>query len=252
MRRRVPSIDSISETNMNKKLSAAIVAATSTLIATIASAHVSTNAGSPAPAGGSQEITLQIAHGCSVEGQTTMTDTSSLKVDIPAGVTSVRAVSSTDFPNVTVDKDGSGNVTAITWAKVPGSELDADTNFYKLTFRAKMPNAPFTKIYFKAHQKCKAPGKDAEWIGIPGDTSGAEPAPEVIVLPAKTPGWNKFTVPVAVAAADMKSYFNDAQIVWKGTAAFSANAVTADQITKEPGVTPLTELAANDEIFVKY
>lgn len=236
---------------MKSKLSAAMLAATSTLVCTFASAHVSTSAGSPAPAGASQEITLQIAHGCAIDGVTTTADTISLKVDMPAGVTGVRAVSSADFPTITLDKDGSGNVTAITWAKTSAG-LDSDSNFYKLTFRAKMPAAPFTKIYFKAHQKCKAPGKDTEWTGIPNDGSGNEPAAEVVVLPAKVPGWNKLTVPVAIAAADMASYFKDAQIVWKGTSAFSANAVTADQITKEPGVTALTALAANDEIFVKY
>lgn len=232
---------------MKKKLSAAAMAATSTLICTWASAHVSTGAGSPAPANASQEITLQIGHGCAIEGDTKMTDTVSLKVDMPAGVTGVRAVSSPDFPKVTVAGDG----TSITWEKTDGG-LDADSNFYKLTFRAKMPNAPFTKIYFKAHQTCKAPGKAAEWTGIPGDGSGNEAAPEVILLPAKNLGWNKWTVPVAVAEADLKSYFKDAQIVWKGTSAFSANDVVAAQIASEPGVTALTALAANDEIFVKY
>ena len=237
---------------MKEKLSAAALAATTTLICTLASAHVSTGAGSPATANASQEITLQIGHGCAIDGQTATADTTSLAVDIPAGVTNVRAVSSTDFPNLTLAKDLAGNVTTITWAKNADAGLDSDSNFYKLTFRAKMPNTPFTKIYLKAHQKCKAPGKDTEWTGIPGDNSGHEPAAEVVILPAKTPGWNKFTVPVAIAAADMKSYFADAQIIWKDNAAFSANAVTTDQITKEPGVTALTQLAANDVIFVKY
>lgn len=236
---------------MNKKLSVATLAATSTLVCTFASAHVSTSSGSPAPANASQEITLQIGHGCAIDGQTTTADTISVKVDIPAGVTGVRAVSSADFPTLTLDKDGTGAVTAITWAKTSAG-LDADSNFYKISFRAKMPNAPFTKIYFKAHQKCKAPGKDTEWTGIPGDGSGNEPAAEVVVLPAKTPGWNKFTVPVAIATADLPSFFKDAQIVWKGTSAYSANAVVTEQISKEPGVTPLTSLAINDEIFVKY
>lgn len=234
---------------MNKKLSAAVLAATSTLICTMASAHVSSQTAS-APANASSEIVLQIAHGCAIDGSTATADTLSLKVDIPAGVTSVRAVSSTDFPNLTLDKDGAGNITAITWAKP--TALDADTSFYKVSFRAKMPNLPFSKVFFKAHQKCKQPSKDAEWIGIPGDGSGAEDAASLVLLPAKTPGWNKVTVPVAVAAADMPTYFKDAQIVWKGTAAYSVNAVVTDQISKEAGVTVLTSLAANDEIFVKY
>jgi len=163
-------------------LSAAAIVTTSILVAAGASAHVSAN-----PAVGvanvSQEITLQIGHGCGIPNVVpeTNTDTSSLTVDIPAGVTSVRAVSSTDFPSLTVTKNGSGAVTSITWAKVPGTELAADTNFYKLTLRAKLPNLPFTKVYFKAHQVCKAPGKTAEWIGTPTENVGEEPAAEVAI-----------------------------------------------------------------------
>jgi len=232
-------------------LSAAAIVTTSILVAAGASAHVSAN-----PAVGvanvSQEITLQIGHGCGIPNVVpeTNTDTNSLTVDIPAGVTSVRAVSSTDFPSLTVTKNGSGAVTSITWAKVPGTELAADTNFYKLTLRAKLPNLPFTKVYFKAHQVCKAPGKTAEWIGTPTENVGEEPAAEVTVLPVKAPGWNKYTVPVAVA--DLSVFFKDAQIVWKGSAAYSANAVIAEQIKSEAGVTALTALTANDEIFVKW
>lgn len=247
---------------MKIQLSAAALAATSLFVAAVASAHVSANT-PVAVANVSQEVTFQIGHGCGIPNVTpeTNTDTTSLTVDIPAGVTSVRAVSSTDFPNLSLAKDGAGNVTSITWAKVPGTELAADTNFYKLTLRAKVPNVPFTKIYFKAHQKCKAPGKDAEWIRTATENPDAEDAAVVAVLPPKTPGWNKYTVPVAIADIGAAcpavpnatcGFFKDAQIVWKGSAAYSPNAVIAEQIKGETGVTELKSLAANDEIFVKW
>ena len=232
---------------MNKKLSVGALASTSILVATIASAHVSVNQGGLSPADGSQEVILQIGHGCEDAGGKT-TDTLSLKVDIPAGVTSVRGVSSADFPDLKIDSTA-GVVTALTWSKTAG--FPEDSHFYKLAFRAKMPKAPFTKIYFKAHQGCVG-GTTAEWVAVPGDNSGKEPAAEVLINAPHTSGWNKITVPVAVAAADLPLFFKDAQIVWKGTSAFSPNAVTAEQIGKEAGVTPLTALAANDEILVKY
>ena len=63
-------------------------------------------------------------------------------------------------------------------------------------------------------------------------------------------GWNKYIV--AAAVPDVAALFGDAQIVWKGTAAYSANPTTAELIGATPGVTALTALAANDEIWVKY
>jgi hypothetical protein len=82
------------------------------------------------------------------------------------------------------------------------------------------------------------------------DAGTVEPAPGLLIVPAHVPGWNKVTVPAAVA--DLGVYFGDALIVWKGTAAFSANPATKDMIAGTPGVTALTSLAASDEIWVKY
>ena len=52
--------------------------------------------------------------------------------------------------------------------------------------------------------------------------------------------------------ATIAFFFSDAQIVWKGTAAYSANPSTADQVKATPGVSALTALQANDEVWVKY
>ena len=49
-----------------------------------------------------------------------------------------------------------------------------------------------------------------------------------------SPGWNKYVV--AQAVPDVAAIFGDAQIVWKGTAAYSANPATAALIAATPGV----------------
>ncbi len=233
---------------MKRSAQSLLVGAAISLIAIKASAHIEIASG-PGFANTSQEITFGVGHGCSG------VDTSSVRIEIPAGVTSVRAETS-DFGRATVEKDMAGTVTAVTWRKPDADLLDGDPNYYKLTLRLKVPNAPFTTIFFPAHQTCK--GLDGgttvvDWVGtMPSpDGGGPEPAPALNILPARVAGWNKFTVPAAVS--DLSVFFKDALIVWKGnTAAYSANAVTADLITKTAGVTALTALAANDQVWVKY
>ena len=71
--------------------------------------------------------------------------------------------------------------------------------------------------------------------------------------PPRIPGWNKYTLAAAIVATDLPAYFGDSQIVWKGTAAYSPNALVAAMIGMTAGVTALTgDLAASDEIWVKY
>ena len=72
----------------------------------------------------------------------------------------------------------------------------------------------------------------------------------LVILPTRKPGWNKYVVPQAVP--DVAALFGDAQIVWKGTAAYSPSPTTTELIAATSGVTALTSLAANDEIWVKY
>jgi uncharacterized protein YcnI len=233
---------------MKRTGQALLIGTAISLTAAIVDAHIEVASG-PGFANTSQEITFGVGHGCS--GM----DTVSVKIDIPAGVTSVRTETS-DFGKATVEKDMAGTVIAVTWTKPDADLLDSDTAYYKLTLRLKVPNAPFTTIFFPAHQTCKGPdGGTAvtDWIAtMPSpDGGGPEPAPALRIVPARVAGWNKFTVPAAIA--DLSVHFKDALIVWKGTtAAYSSNPVTADLITKTAGVTALTSLAANDEIWVKY
>jgi hypothetical protein len=57
---------------------------------------------------------------------------------------------------------------------------------------------------------------------------------------------------VPSAITDLSVYFSDAQIVWQGTAAYSSNTATSELVKGTTGVTELTELKANDEIWVRY
>jgi len=77
-----------------------------------------------------------------------------------------------------------------------------------------------------------------------------EPSPELVLVPARFPGWNRFTV--GAALAELGAFFGDAEIVWKGNAAYSINPTTVDLIGSTDGVTLLESLEADDEIWVKY
>jgi len=233
---------------MTKRSSAWIVGIFSFAVPAIAVAHVTVASG-PGFANATQEITFGVGHGCAGA------DTYSVRVDIPPGVTSVRPESS-DFGKATVTKDAAGVITAVTWQKDDKDALDSDTNYYKLTVRVKVPDEPFTTLLFPAHQTCRAANGTltvVDWVGasepLP-DAGGPEPAPALVIMPARTSGWNKVKVPVALA--DLTSFFGDAIIVWKGNAAFSTNPNTTDMIKSTADVTALTTLQANDEVWVKY
>jgi periplasmic copper chaperone A len=212
------------------------------LLTTAAHAHVTVASG-PAVANQSQDVTFSLAHGC--DGA----DTYALTIEIPAGVTFVRPRPN-DFGSPTVATDGSGNVTSVTWDKTDA--LDADTQYYKFTVHLRTPDQPFTQLLFRAHQSCRAADgteTTVDWIAAPG--AAGEPAPVLVILPARLPGWNRYIINGHLT--DVTPYFQDAQIVWRGTAVYSFNPNTAAQITMTPGVTSLTGgLHPGDEIWVKY
>lgn len=203
----------------------------------------------PGLANTTQEITFGVGHGCAGN------DTSSVRIAIPAGVTSVRTLSS-DFGASTVEQDPTGATTAVMWQRDPAHRLPVDTNFYKLTVRMKLPNTPFQVLYFPSEQRCFAADGGTlitYWTntsGMPPDAGEPEPAPAVVIVPPHKTGWNKMTVPVVVD--NLGLFFSDAQIVWKGNAAFSPNSSVTSLIAATEGVTALTGLQANDEIWVKY
>lgn len=228
---------------MNRTLASALVSLAATALPAAAAAHVDVGSG-PGFAGKSQVITFAVGHGC--EGA----DTSSVRIELPPEVSSVRAVPS-EFGAVAVERDASDRVVAVTWTKPDAELLPQDEAYYTLALRIGVPNAPFSTIYFPTRQICKrADGTtlSTDWIARPGEEG--EPAPGLRIVPARVPGWNRMTVPSAIDS--LESFFADAQIVWRGEAAFSSNEHTAAQIAATPGVSALSSLAAGDEIWVKY
>jgi len=228
---------------MKRSLLTALVASFAATLPSSALAHVEVASG-VAFAGRTQLVTFGVGHGC--EGA----DTASVRIEIPASVASVRALDST-FGRASVERDASDRVVAVTWEKPEADLLEGDDNYYELTLRIRVPDAPFTRIHFPTYQTCRTPDGatiTAEWTAAPGEEG--EAAPVLTIVPARSRGWNRYLVPVDVDALDL--FFADALIVWKGDAAFSANEETAAQIERTPGVTLLTSLAAGDEIQVKY
>lgn len=225
---------------------AGLACVTTLALSSAAEAHVSLASG-PAAAAKSQKIVFGVGHGC--EGS----DTVKIRVEIPAALTSVRPMFS-DFGKPTVIKTGTV-ITAVEWTKATTDALAADDAYYELTLRARVPDAAFTQIQLNVTQTCRAANGTetvVAWDQGPGSTTG-NPAPLLVVVPARSSGWNKILVPRAVPAAEVAVYLGDAQIAWRGTAAYSPNANTMTQIGQTPGVTALSgDLAANDELWVKY
>lgn len=208
----------------------------------IADAHVSISSG-PAQADKSQKITFSVGHGC--EGF----DTVKVRVLIPAGLTSVRALPGPgDFDQVTVERGTDDAVTAVVWEKPAEARLDGDYGYYDLTLRGRVANAPFTTLAFTIEQTCLDADGDPILV-----TWGGDDAAHLTVVPQRRAGWNRVVLAAPVLEADVATYFGDALIVWRGNAAYSPNAATSAQIGMTAGVTLLTgDLAAGDELWVKY
>ena len=223
-----------------------LIATALLLTASVAEAHVSLASG-PAAANKSQKITFGVGHGC--DGA----DTIAVRVEIPAGISGVRALYS-DFGKPSIEGTAAA-VTAVTWTKADADLQPEDFGYYELTIRARVADVPFTNILFKVRQTCKSSTGTitvVDWDQPAGATTGEE-APQLVVVPAHVPGWNKYTLAAALPFAKVPTYFGDAQIVWKGNSAYTPSAALAPLITGTPGVTAMTaDLAAGDEIWVKY
>ncbi|MCG5052268.1 MAG: DUF1775 domain-containing protein [Myxococcales bacterium] len=225
------------------------------LVSTGAFAHIGTNG--PVFAGKTVKVVFTVGHGC--EGA----DTLSLAMQVPAGVTGVRPIPG-GFGKASVVKDAMGNVTSVTWSR-PETDLGAsDDNAYEVALRVRIPDAPFTTLYFPTVQTCKSAAgvvSTASWVGTGGGDhqhgvdagvapAAPEPAPAVQVLPARMPGWNKYTLTQHVH--DLPVFFSDAQIVWSGSAAWSPNPDIQALVPSEPNTTALTELHPGAVIWVRY
>lgn len=221
-------------------------------LAGAAEAHVSISGG-PADANKSQLITFSVGHGCTDSASKPL-DTVKIRITIPTGVTGVRALFS-DFGKPTVVRSGS-TVTHVEWTKPAGDLLAGDDAYYLLQIRARVPDAPFSKLKFDVEQTCEDSVTHAQvvvhWDAPEGSTSGEEAA-FLPVVPARTTGWSKVTVPRALTQDEVATYLGGALIVWRGNEAYSSNPNTAALITGTPGVTALAGgLRAGDTIWVKY
>lgn len=225
----------------------ALLAAACALSSSSAHAHVSLTSG-PGYVNQSQVLNFGVGHGC--EGA----DTVRIEISLPKEATNVRAMPSV-FGPVEVKPDDTGVPATVIWSK--DKARAADDLYYQLSIRIKVPDAPFTTLYFPAKQVCRsADGKETtvNWSALPGDPppegdAEVTPAPALVVLPVRYPGWNKLTVTTDIK--DLK-VFDDAQIVWSGDAAYSSNPATADLIKSEDGVKQLSEIKSGSEIWVKY
>jgi len=222
------------------------------VIPVLAHAHVGVISGLTT-ANANQEVTFGVGHGCAGA------DTYRVRIEMPAGLSAILPLTS-DFGKITIEKDAAGTVTAVTWQKADGDVLASDSEYYKLVVRMRTPNQPFSTVYFPIIQTCKAADGTlltTHWIGKPGDPplpdgGMLDPAGALPVVPARLPGWNKYTVPVAIAGTALAGWFSNAIIVWKGNAAYSVNPTTAELIKNTSGVVALESLQANDEIWVRY
>jgi periplasmic copper chaperone A len=230
---------------MRRSIAAILLGTAISVAPAVAAAHISITSG-PGYASATQIVKFGVGHGCAG------VDTYSVKVDIPGDVTSVRPLPS-DFGKVSVQTDATGAVIAVLWQRAAQETLDTDIAYYELSIRLKLPEKSFRTIFFPTHQVCRAPDgalTTTEWIGTDPSSTTEEPAPAVKVVPAHQSGWNKFQV--AQATTDLSGFFPDALIVWRGNAAYSPNAATADLIAATAGVGTLGSLDANEEIWVKY
>lgn len=201
-------------------------------------------------AGSHYETEFAIPHGC--EGS----DTLQVELSLPANFTGIRAIDST-FGPATLEKDSDGNILKIVWMKSENDLHASDSHAYNFAFRSTLPDTPFVTYYFPTIQTCKTQdGVELknEWVGTGGhDHSNTDsntlPAPSMMVYPKRFPGWNKYAVDQHVHDLTV---FADAEIVWMGDSAYSANPETMALIEADDSVSTLVEIHPGSEIWVKY
>ena len=219
-----------------------------TTIVTASPAHVSIASG-PAFAGKRAVLTFSVGHGC--EGA----DTIAIDVSLPSAITSARGMPST-FGFADVQLDDADLPTNVVWTKDEVREVD--DQYYQLGIRIAVPDEPFSVHYFSVLQGCRdADGMEyaTDWAALPGDEPEEEgeeapPAAQLVIVPERHPGWNKFEVPSDID--DLALFFSDAQIVWLDDAAYSANPAIAELIEDDEDVDTLEDIPGDSEIWVKY
>ncbi|MGB3621085.1 MAG: DUF1775 domain-containing protein, partial [Ketobacter sp.] len=213
--------------------------------------HVGVASG-PAFAGDRTIVDLSVPHGC--DGM----DTLRVEVDIPEQFTSVQPIDNV-FGPATFETNSEGGISKIIWTKPVENALAADDHYYKLSFRATLPDAPFTVAALPTTQYCQTPDGNetfVSWDELPAEgghdhhAAGSHPAPTLMIFPQRFPGWNQYVAPDHLH--DM-SIFDDAEIVWKNDVeAYSANPVTLQMIESDADVSVLGQIHPGETFWVKY
>lgn len=197
------------------------------------------------------QVDLAIPHGC--DGA----DTYRIEVSIPTELTSIRAVlGELGYAEMETDP-ATGNITKLAWEKSKTDLLESDNHAYNLSFRTKLPETPFTTLYFPTIQYCQdtqGVESTAEWVGMGGhDHNGGDtdvkPAPKLFIYPERKSGWNQYAAPDHLHDF---SIFDDAAIIWKGTAAYSSNPSTQALIEADESTSVLDAIHPGEEFWVKY
>ncbi|MBK9132085.1 MAG: DUF1775 domain-containing protein [Gammaproteobacteria bacterium] len=203
------------------------------LLATVPAAHAHvTFVDATAEAGRSFIAVANINHGC--EDELGNYDTYKVEIELPAGITA-RPMSS---PVGQASVDDSGDPVKLVWERDSSDVGADDALFYQVSFRFTAPNTPLASLQFRTTQSC-AGSTQIVWEGVD--------APTLRIVPTHATGWNKYTAQADISLEDIAATFADAQIVWAGSQAYSANPVIADLIQN-----PLTVITAGTEYWVKY
>ena len=104
-----------------------------------AAAHVALSSG-PAAANKSQKITFGVGHGCEIAG--VETDTFRIRIDIPEGVTSVRALRSEFGKPRLIKEAGTGKLLAVEWQKPVADLQPEDFGYYEITLNSAVDAVP--------------------------------------------------------------------------------------------------------------
>ncbi|WP_170252824.1 DUF1775 domain-containing protein [Colwellia echini] len=230
--------------------------ASSCMVAAAAQAHVSIASG-PHFVNKSSIIELSIPHGCTDEVSGSE-DTVRIVAKVPSSITSVYAIDAVFGQATVVAMEGEHSYNEITWVKAAGTERDSDTQYYKVSFRGKLPDAAFSTVFIPTTQYCINDSEQEISVSWDVESGGHDhssstegnPAPSLMVMPARSPGWNQYTTGTDQHLHDM-SIFNDAEIVWWDDAAYSSNTVTQELIEAE-GKSTLSEIHDNASFWVKY
>lgn len=217
-------------------------------------------------AGRSYELLLSVPHGC--EANDAHLDTTRIEVSIPtkadgtALVTGVRPLMDGVFGKVEVTRrDAAGNALELKWTKPATLELADDSHLYRIGLRGMLPTTPFVSLRFTTRQVCRsATGEVVKDWGLE--------SPKVKVFPSRQPGWNRIAIAPelerhgkADVTAFLRDFFSDAQVVWLGKRAWSANEETMKRLdeaqARELGLSKVADaeelmLHAGDELWAKY